>query len=79
MAFELPKLPYAVDALEPYINSQTMTIHHDKHHAAYITNLNAAIDKHPELAGKQVDALLRDLNAIPEDIRMVVRNHGGGT
>jgi Fe-Mn family superoxide dismutase len=79
MAFELPKLPYAVDALEPYIDSQTMTIHHDKHHAAYVTNLNGAIDKHPELAGKQLDALLRDLNAIPEDIRMVVRNHGGGT
>jgi Fe-Mn family superoxide dismutase len=79
MAFELPKLPYAVDALEPYIDSQTMTIHHDKHHAAYITNLNGAIEKHPELAGKPVEALLRDLNAIPEDIRMVVRNHGGGT
>lgn len=79
MAFELPKLPYAVDALEPYIDSQTMTIHHDKHHAAYVTNLNGAIEKHPELAGKSVEALLHDLNAIPEDIRMVVRNHGGGT
>jgi superoxide dismutase, Fe-Mn family len=79
MAFELPKLPYAVDALEPYIDAQTMSIHHDKHHQAYITNLNAAIEKHPELAGKSLEDLLSDLNAIPEDIRMVVRNHGGGT
>ncbi len=79
MAFELPKLPYAVDALEPYIDAQTMTIHHDKHHNAYVTNLNAAIEKHPELAGKSLEALLRDLNAVPEDIRTAVRNHGGGT
>jgi superoxide dismutase, Fe-Mn family len=79
MAFELPKLPYAVDALEPYIDSQTMTIHHDKHHAAYVTNLNGAIEKHPELASKSVDALIKDLNAVPEDIRMAVRNNGGGT
>jgi len=79
MAFELPKLPYAVDALEPYIDSQTMTIHHDKHHAAYVTNLNGAIEKHPELASKSVEALIKDLNAVPEDIRMVVRNNGGGT
>lgn len=79
MAFELPKLPYAVDALEPYIDAQTMTIHHDKHHQAYVTNLNAAIDKHPELAGKSVESLLKDLNAVPEDIRTAVRNHGGGT
>ena len=79
MAFELPKLSYAVDALEPYIDSQTMTIHHDKHHATYITNLNAAIEKHPELSGKSLEALLGDLNAVPEDIRMAVRNHGGGT
>ncbi len=79
MAFELPKLPYAVDALEPYIDAQTMTIHHDKHHQAYVTNLNAAIEKHPELAGKSLDALLGDLNAVPEDIRTAVRNHGGGT
>jgi Fe-Mn family superoxide dismutase len=78
MAFELPKLPYAVDALEPYIDAQTMTIHHDKHHAAYVTNLNAAIEKHPELAGKSLEALLKDLNAVPEDIRTAVRNHGGG-
>jgi Fe-Mn family superoxide dismutase len=79
MPFELPKLPYAVDALEPYIDAQTMTIHHDKHHAAYVTNLNGAIEKHPELAGKSLEALLGDLNAVPEDIRMVIRNHGGGT
>ena len=79
MAFELPKLPYGVDALEPYIDAQTMTIHHDKHHAAYVTNLNGAIEKHPELATKPLEALLKDLNAIPEDIRTVVRNHGGGT
>ena len=79
MAFELPKLPYAVDALEPFIDAQTMTIHHDKHHQAYVTNLNAALDKHPELAGRSLETLLGDLNAVPEDIRMGVRNHGGGT
>jgi len=79
MAFELPKLPYAVDALEPYIDAQTMTIHHDKHHAAYVTNLNAALEKHAELAGKSLEALLGDLNGVPEDIRTAVRNHGGGT
>ncbi len=79
MAFELPKLPYAVDALEPYIDAQTMTIHHDKHHQAYVTNLNAAIEKHPELASKSREDLLRDLNSVPEDIRTAVRNHGGGT
>jgi superoxide dismutase, Fe-Mn family len=79
MAFELPKLPYAEDALEPYIDAQTMNIHHTKHHQAYITNLNAALDKHPELANKSLEDLLSDLNAVPEDIRMAVRNHGGGT
>ena len=79
MAFELPKLPYAVDALEPYIDAQTMSIHHTKHHQAYITNLNAALEKHSELAGKSLEDLLADLNAVPEDIRMAVRNHGGGT
>src|SRR5512142_2302748 len=78
MAFELPKLPYAYDALEPYIDAQTMTIHHDKHHAAYVTNLNAAIEKHPELSSKSLEALLMDLNAVPEDIRTAVRNNGGG-
>jgi Fe-Mn family superoxide dismutase len=79
MAFELPKLPYAVDALEPYIDAQTMTIHHDKHHQAYVTNLNGALDKHPELASKSLEELLMDLNSVPEDVRTVVRNHGGGT
>ena len=79
MAFELPKLPYEVDALEPYIDAQTMTLHHDKHHQTYITNLNGALEKHPELAGKSLDDMLMDLNSVPEDIRGVVRNHGGGT
>src|SRR5512135_3060538 len=79
MSFELPKLPYAVDALEPYIDAQTMTIHHDKHHQAYVTNLNAALEKHPELGKKSLEDLLSNLNAVPEDIRMAVRNHGGGT
>src|SRR6266540_2110693 len=79
MAFELVKLPYAVDALEPYIDAQTMSIHHTKHHQAYITNLNAALEKHSELAGKSLEDLLSDLNAVPEDIRVAVRNHGGGT
>lgn len=79
MAFELPKLPYAYDALEPYIDARTMEIHHTKHHQAYITNLNGAIEKAPELAGKSLEALLGDLNAVPESVRTVVRNHGGGT
>jgi superoxide dismutase, Fe-Mn family len=78
MAFELPKLPYAVDALEPYIDAQTMTIHHDKHHQTYVNNLNAALEKHPELAKKSLEALLKDLNAVPEDVRLAVRNQGGG-
>ncbi|GAB4460090.1 MAG: superoxide dismutase [Anaerolineales bacterium] len=79
MAFELPKLPYAYDALEPYIDARTMEIHHTKHHQAYITNLNGAIEKAPELAGKPLEDLLGNLNAVPEAVRMVVRNHGGGT
>ena len=79
MAFELPKLPYAHDALEPYVDAQTMEIHHTKHHAAYINNLNAALEKQPALAGKSLEELLGDLNAVPEEVRMVVRNHGGGT
>lgn len=79
MAFELPKLPYAEDALEPYIDAQTMNIHHTKHHQAYINNLNAALEKHPELANKSLEDLLSDLNALPEDIRTAVRNNGGGT
>jgi Fe-Mn family superoxide dismutase len=79
MAFQLSPLPYAYDALEPVIDTMTMQIHHDKHHAAYVNNLNAAIEKHPELGGKSLEALLADLNAVPEDIRTAVRNHGGGT
>ena len=79
MAFELPKLAYAYDALEPHIDARTMEIHHTKHHQTYITNLNAAVEKTPELAGKSLEALLGNLNAAPESVRMVVRNHGGGT
>ena len=79
MAFELPKLAYAYDALEPHIDARTMEIHHTKHHQTYITNLNAAVEKTPELAGKSLAALLSDLNAVPEGVRGVVRNHGGGT
>ena len=79
MAFELPKLAYAYDALEPYIDARTMEIHHTKHHNAYITKLNEALEKHPELGDRSLETLLSDLNAIPEDIRGAVRNHGGGT
>lgn len=79
MAFELPKLSYAYDALEPHIDARTMEIHHTKHHQAYITNLNGAVEKTPELQGKSVEQLLADLNAVPEAVRTVVRNHGGGT
>jgi superoxide dismutase, Fe-Mn family len=79
MSFQLLPLPYAYDALEPFIDAQTMTIHHDKHHAAYVTNLNAALDKHPELADKSLEDLLKNLNAVPDDIRTAVRDHGGGT
>jgi Fe-Mn family superoxide dismutase len=78
MAFEVPPLTYDFAALEPHIDALTMEIHHDRHHQAYVTNLNAAIAKHPELASKSVEELLGDLNAIPEDIRSAVRNHGGG-
>lgn len=78
MAFELPSLPYAFDALEPYIDTQTMQIHHGKHHGAYVSNLNAAIEKHSELAGKSLEELVGNLNSVPEDIRTAVRNNGGG-
>ena len=78
MSFELPKLSYAYDALEPYIDARTMEIHHSKHHAAYTNNLNAALDKHPELKGKAIEEILADLAKVPEDIRTAVRNHGGG-
>ncbi|HET6383342.1 MAG TPA: superoxide dismutase [Armatimonadota bacterium] len=78
MPFELPPLPYAYDALEPYIDEETMRIHHDKHHGAYVTNLNAAIEKTPELQGKSLEDLLGNLNAVPESVRTAVRNNGGG-
>ena len=78
MPYELPPLPYAHNALEPFIDEQTMQIHHGKHHQAYITNLNAALEKHPELQGKPIEQLIASLDAIPEDIRTAVRNNGGG-
>jgi Fe-Mn family superoxide dismutase len=78
MAFQLPPLPYDFGALEPHIDAQTMEIHHDRHHQAYINNLNGAIEKHPELGSKSIEELLKDLSAVPEDIRNVVRNNGGG-
>src|SRR5213594_662211 len=78
MAHTLPPLPYAFDALEPHIDKQTMEIHHGKHHNAYVTNLNAALEKHPGLQSKTVEDLLRDLSSVPEDIRTAVRNNGGG-
>ncbi|UYN91795.1 MAG: superoxide dismutase [Anaerolineales bacterium] len=78
MAFTLPKLPYDLNALEPHIDARTMEIHHGKHHQAYVNNLNAAIEKHPELADKSLEDLLKDLNGVPEDIRTAVRNNGGG-
>ena len=78
MAHSLPPLPYDYNALEPHIDEQTMRIHHDKHHAAYVNNLNAALEKHPELANKSVDDLVKGINSAPEDIRTAVRNNGGG-
>ena len=79
MAFTLPALPYAFNALEPHIDARTMEIHHTKHHQTYVTNLNGAVDKTPELAGKSLEQMLSDLNAVPEGVRNVIRNHGGGT
>jgi superoxide dismutase, Fe-Mn family len=78
MAQSLPPLPYPSDALEPHIDKQTMEIHHGKHHNAYVTNLNAALEKHPELQSKSVDDLLKNINTVPDDIRTAVRNNGGG-
>ncbi|GGD01263.1 superoxide dismutase [Enterococcus wangshanyuanii] len=78
MTYTLPELPYAYDALAPYIDEETMHLHHDKHHNTYVTNLNAAIEKHPELGSKSVEELISDMDAIPEDIRTAVRNNGGG-
>lgn len=78
MSHSVPPLPYDYSALEAAIDEQTMHLHHDKHHQAYVDKLNAAIEKHPELAGKSAEELIKDLSAVPEDIRMAVRNHGGG-
>ena len=78
MPYELPPLPYPNDALEPHIDAQTMEIHHDKHHQAYITNLNKALENNPELSSKPVEELIADLNAVPEAARTAVRNNGGG-
>ena len=78
MAHEVPPLPYDYKALEPHIDEQTMRIHHDKHHAAYVNNLNAALEKHPELQSKSAEDLIRNLSAVPDDIRTAVRNNGGG-
>jgi Fe-Mn family superoxide dismutase len=78
MAHQLPALPYAHNALEPHIDARTMEIHHGKHHQAYINNLNAALEGHANLQGKSVEDLIKDLNAVPEGIRMAVRNNGGG-
>jgi Fe-Mn family superoxide dismutase len=77
-AIQLPPLSYPYEALEPHIDAGTMRFHHDKHHATYVKNLNAALDKHPELKSRTVEQLLRDLNSVPEDIRKTVRNNGGG-
>src|SRR5687768_17025137 len=76
--FTLPDLPYSVDALEPHIDAQTMEIHHGKHHNAYVTNLNAAIEKAPDLRGRPLEELLANLSAVPESVRAAVRNNGGG-
>ena len=78
MAHTLPALPYPHDALEPHIDAQTMEIHHGKHHAAYVNNLNAALEKAPELKDKSVEELIADLDSVPEAIRTAVRNNGGG-
>ena len=79
MAFELPALPYAYDALEPVIDADTMRFHHDKHHATYVANLNKALEAHPELFERSVEFLIAHLNHLPEDIEGAVRNNGGGT
>ncbi len=78
MKYQLPILPYRYEALEPYIDARTMEIHYTKHHQIYVTKLNEALDKHPEIADKPLEELLMKLDAVPEDIRTAVRNHGGG-
>src|SRR5262245_26899597 len=76
--FTLPKLPYAFDALEPHIDAKTMEIHHDRHHAAYVNNLNAALKDHPDLLKKDIKDLIRDLDSLPKAVQTAVRNNGGG-
>lgn len=78
MAHELPKLPFAFDALEPYIDARTMEIHHGKHHAGYVNKLNAALEKEPSLADKSAEELISDLDSLPEGVRTAIRNNGGG-
>jgi Fe-Mn family superoxide dismutase len=78
VAHQLPPLPYAYNALEPHVDEMTMRIHHDKHHGTYVTNLNAALEKHASLQGKSAEDLLRGIATVPEEIRSVVRNNGGG-
>ncbi|MCM3512354.1 MAG: superoxide dismutase [Carnobacterium inhibens] len=78
MTYELPKLPYAYDALEPHIDQATMEFHHDKHHATYVEKTNAALEKYPELAEKSIEELVAGLNSVPEEIRTAIRNNGGG-
>ncbi len=78
MAYELPALPYAFNALEPHIDERTMQIHHGKHHATYVAKLNGALEGHPDLASKSVEDLIADLSSVPENIRGAVRNNGGG-
>ncbi|WVE36162.1 superoxide dismutase SodA [Priestia megaterium] len=78
MAYKLPELPYAYDALEPHIDKETMNIHHTKHHNTYVTNLNAAVEGKPDLESKSIEELISNLDAVPEDIRTAVRNNGGG-
>src|SRR5919205_2234610 len=78
MAYELPKLPYAYDALEPHLDARTMEIHHTKHHQTHVNNLNAAIEKAPELNGRSLDELLLGISRVPEAVRTAIRNNGGG-
>jgi Fe-Mn family superoxide dismutase len=78
MAFQLSPLPYNYDALEPYIDAQTMQLHHDLHHQTYVNNLNAAVEKYPELQSKSPEELIKDFNSLPQDIVSAVRNNGGG-
>lgn len=78
MAFTLPDLPYDYSALEPHIDEETMHLHHDKHHATYVKNANAALEKHSDLAEKSVEELLKDIDSVPEDIRTAIRNNAGG-